>query len=196
MAVQRDGKAWTLYTDGNLYKFDTKTGQCEQTSFLAEQPEVTLFGMHFARDESNDNERLYIASDSSNPPFRLATIDVDSLDISIISYYQSIYARAELTTTPDGRLFGLFEGTPFIIAELNRTNGEVMSQTTQSAIGYTSDSSHFAFAAYSSDFFLFIGNGSFTDIFLYDSTTQAMTVKKTISNGIVGAGLSTCLQRN
>lgn len=196
MAVQRDGKAWALYTDGNLYRFDTKTSQCEQTSFLAGQSEVTLFGMHFARDDSDDNDRLYITSDSSNPPFRLATIDVDSLDISIINYYQSISARAELTTTSDGRLFGLFEGTPFIIAELNRTNGEIVSHATQNTIQYASDSSHFAFTAYSTGFFLFVGNGTFTDVFLYDSTTDTITSKKRISDSIVGAGLSTCLQRS
>lgn len=194
MAIQRDGKAWTLYTDGNLYTFDTKTSLCQGTSFQTDEIESTLFGMNFVQDESNDIERLYLTSDSSNSPFRLAIMDVDSLEISIISYYESIDARAELTSTSDGRLFGLYEGTPFIIAELNRTNGQILSQTSQNMIQYTSDSSHFAFAAYSSNFFLFVGNGSFTDIFLYDSISRTTIQKKSISYGIVGAGFSTCLQ--
>lgn len=196
MAVQSDGTAWALYTDGNLYTFDTNTALCQETSFLAEQTETTLFGMNFVRDQSSDTERLYITSDSSNPPFRLATIDVDSLEISMISSYESINARAELTSTPDGRLFGLFEGAPFIIAELNRTDGQILSQTSQNLIQYASDSSHFAFAAYSSNFFLFVGNGSSTDIFLYDSTRQTTIQQTRISYGIVGAGFSTCLQHH
>ena len=193
MALQRDGTAWTLYTDGNLYTFNIKTSQCQSTSFLSEQEEPILFGMNFAIDGSSGIEKLFISSVSSNPPFRLATIDPNSLEIDIISYYERIYARAELTGTNDGRLFGLFEGTPFTIAEINQTTGEVLSNTSQNIIQYTSDSSHFAFTSYFSNFFLFVGDHAFTDIFLYDSITQTTSKKKTISNGIVGAGISTCI---
>jgi hypothetical protein len=193
--LQRDGTAWTLYTDGNLYTFDINTAQCQTTSFLSQQEQLLLFGMNFVTDESSDTESLYISSDSANPPFRLATIDVDSLEISIINNYQTIYARAELTGTNDGRLFGLFEGTPFTIAEINRTNGEILSTISQNMIQYTSDSSHFAVTSYLSNFFLFVGDSSYTDIFLYDSLTQSTTKKTTISNGIVGAGISTCIQQ-
>ena len=194
MALQRNGTVWALYTDGNLYTFDVKTGQCQATRFLSQQNEILLFGMNFVIDESTNTENLYISSDSANPPFRLATINIDSLEIYVITTYESIFARSELTGTNDGRLFGLFEGTPFTIAEINRTDGAILSATSQNLIQYTSDSSHFAVTSYLFNFYLFIGNRSYTDIFLYDPSLQTTTKIKTISNGIVGAGSSTCIQ--
>jgi hypothetical protein len=192
MALQSNGKAWTLFTDGNLYTFDIKTAQCQTTSFVSDPDEHSLFGMDFATDGLSDNEILYISSDSSNGPYRLATIDLNTLDISVIGYYDTISARAELTGTNDGKLFGLFEGTPYVIAEINRTNGEILSKTSEDMIQYTSDSSYFAFTTYLSSFFLFVGNDSFTDIFLYNSSTKTTNKKTTIFNGIVGAGVLTC----
>jgi hypothetical protein len=193
MAIQRTGKAWTLFTDGNLYTFDIQTAQCQTTLYVSQQEGLILFGMNFVKDHSNNNERLYISSDSSDPPYRLGTIDIDTLEISVVAYYNALSARAELAGTNDGRLFGLFEGIPYIIAEINRTNGEILSKTSQNMIQYTSDSSQFAFISYLSNFFLFVGNSSFTDIFLYDSVTKITTKQQRISNGIVGAGVSTCM---
>jgi hypothetical protein len=192
MALQCNGQAWTLFTDGNLYTFDIKTAQCQNTSYITDPDETILFGMYFAPNGSNNTETLYISGDSSDPPYHLATIDLNTFEISIIGYYQIISARAELTSTNDGRLFGLFEGAPYIIAEINQTNGQILSETLQNMIEYTPDSSHFAFTSYLSNFFLFVGNRSFTDIFLYDSSTNTTTKKKTIQNGIVGAGMANC----
>ncbi|UJR37534.1 hypothetical protein I4U23_030236 [Adineta vaga] len=193
MAVQRNGKAWTLFTDGNLYTFDVNTVQCQTTSYVSEQEGLILFGMNFAIDKLTNQEKLYLTSDSSNPPYRLATLDINSLEISIIGYYYDLSARAELTGTNDGRLFGLFEGKPYIIAEINATNGEILSQTAQDMIQYTSDSLNFAFASYASNFFLFVGDNSFTDIFLFDSSTKTTFKQTRISNGIVGSATSTCM---
>jgi hypothetical protein len=91
-------------------------------------------------------------------------------------------------------MMDLFEGTPFTIAEINRTTGEILSTISKNMIQYTSDSLHFAVTSYLSKFFLFVGDSSYTDIFLFDSSTQTTTKMKTISNGIVGAGSSTCIQ--
>ncbi|CAF4026135.1 unnamed protein product [Adineta steineri] len=193
MAIQRNGTAWVLFTDGSLYTFNVTNVQCQTTTYVAEQEGLILFGMHFATDGSNNNEKLYLSSDSSNPPFRLATLDIDTLEISIIGYYETISARAELTGTNDGKLFGLFEGAPYVIAEINRTNGEILSKTSQDMIQYTSDSSNFAFTTYSSNFFLFVGDNSFTDIFIYNLSTKITTKTTRISNGIVGSAVSTCL---
>ena len=193
MAVQRNGRAWTLFTDGNLYTFDVTTAHCQTTSYVPEQEGLILFGMNFASDGLTNSETLYLSSDSSNPPYRLATLDIETLEISIVGYYRGISARAELTGTNDGRLFGLFEGTPYMIAEINSTSGELVSQTAQDTIRYTSDSSNFAFASYSSNFFLFVGDQSFTDIFLFNSTTRTTTKQTRISNGIVGSAVSTCI---
>lgn len=191
LALQRDGKAWTLFTDGSLYTFDTKTALCQATSYLSQQEGLILFGMKFILDKSSNTEKLYISSDSSNLPYRLATIDVATLKVSIIGYYNNIIGRGELTSSYDERLFGLFEGTPYIVAEINQTNAEILSKTSLDMIQYTPDSSYFAFESYLSNFFLFVGDNTYTDIFLYDLSSKSITKKKTIPNGIVGAGIST-----
>lgn len=187
MALQSSGTAWTLFTDGNLYNFDIETAQCQNTSYIPEQDESLLFGMHFAIDELTNTEKLYISGQSVSEPNHLATIDMNTLEVSVIGYYRTLSARAELTASYDGKLFGLFEGEPYIIAEINQTTGEILSKTTQNTIEYQSDSSYFAFASYLSNFLLFVGNSSSTDIFLYDTSTQTTTKQKTISNGIIGA---------
>jgi hypothetical protein len=86
-----------------------------------------------------------------------------------------------LAGTNDGKLFGLFEGTPYIIAEINQTTAEILSKTSQDMIRYTSDSSYF---------FLSVGDNSFTDIFFYNSITKTTVKQTTISNGIIGAAAS------
>jgi hypothetical protein len=193
MAVQRNGQAWTLFTDGSLYTFDVKTVQCQTTAYVPDQEGLILFGMNFVSDELTESEALYLSSDSSSPPYRLATLDINTLEISVIGYYYSISARAELTGTNDGRLFGLFEGAPYIIAEINGTSGEILSQTEQDMIRYTSDSSNFAFASYSSNFFLFVGDQSFTDVFVFNSSTRTTTKQTRLTIGIVGSTASTCI---
>lgn len=189
MALQRNGVAWTLFTNGNLYTFNTTTALCQITSYKSGQKGLILFGMKFITDKSSNTERLYITSDSSNPPYRLATIDIMTLEISITGYYNNIHGRAELTSTYDGKLYGLFEGIPYIIAEINQTNGEILSKTSLNSIQYTPDSSHFAFESYLLNFFLFVGDNTFTDIFTYDVSSKIITKQKTISNGIVGTGI-------
>ncbi|CAF1050878.1 unnamed protein product [Adineta ricciae] len=194
MAVQSTGTVWILFTDGNLYTFDVNTRQCQATSYVSGQEGFILFGMNFINDYSTNTELLYITSDTSNPPFRLATLDITILEISIVSYYNSkISARGELTKTLDGRLFVLFEGQPFIIAEINQTTGKILSQTPQNDLRYASDASNFAFTSYLSQFFIFVGDQTYTDIFLHDTRSKTTTNRTRISNGIVGSGVSPCL---
>ena len=45
MAVARDGKAWTVFTDGNLYSVDTQNAHCSTTGFAPGQNGWTTFGM-------------------------------------------------------------------------------------------------------------------------------------------------------
>lgn len=98
-------------------------------------------------------------------------------------------ARTELTITLDGTLYGLFEGTSYIIAQINQTNAQITSKTSQNAIQFASDSSYFAFISYSSHFYLFVGNYSVTDIYLYNISSGSTNKVSTISNGIVGASV-------
>jgi hypothetical protein len=193
MAVQRNGTAWTVFTDGSLYSFDIKTAKCSATAFQPGQSGFTTFGMGFATMGMSANETLFVSqADTSGGPHALGAIDLNTLALTEVGAYDKIDARAELTGTGDGRLFGAFEGTPYVVAQIDEGSAAILSQAPQDAIQYPPDSSNFAFAFYADQFFLFVGPGSSTDVFLYDPSTGVTTKKMTIDDEIVGAGVSTC----
>lgn len=195
LAIQSDGMAWTLYSDGTLYKFNIKDLKCTETSYLSEQEGIVLFGMNFVNDTSTNTEKLYLTTDPSSLPFRLATLDTTTLKISVVRYYDNIVGRGELTGTSDGRLFGLFEGTPFTLAEINKTNANIISKTPQNSIQSVSDSSYFAIASYKSDFLFGFGNdSSSTGLYFYNSTTKVVTKANSAPIVVVGAASSICIQ--
>jgi hypothetical protein len=190
MAVDRFDHGWTVFTDGNLYRFDVKTAKCTGTGYVPNQGGFSTFGMGFSTDTAGGtSERLYVSGSSGQG---LATIDTTSLTLKAIGGYDALSGRAELTGTGDARLFGAFEGTPYVVAGIDKTNAKILSQAPQSAISYPPDSSNFAFAFWGGDFWLFVGPGTSTDVFQYRPSTGTTTKVKTISAEIVGAGVSTC----
>jgi hypothetical protein len=195
MAVDRNAQAWSVFTDGNLYKIDTSNAHCTPTTFVPGQNGWTTFGMGFSADAPNSNaETLYVADSTfgASPIKGLAKIDLTTMTLTPIGMYDKIQARAELTGTGDAKLFGAFEGTPYIVAQIDKTNASILSQAPQTSIQYAPDTSNFAFAFWGGDFWLFVGPGSTTDVFHYQVATQTTTKVKTVDFEIVGAGVSTC----
>lgn len=189
MAVARDGVAWVLYTSGRIFHVDVSTAACTPTSFVMNQSGFLQFGMGFAADGPGaSTETLYVSRNTT--PYALASIDTASLALGPIGDYDLVSGRAELTGTGDGRLFGAFEGTPFVVAEIDRTDAHILSTAPQS-VGMAS--SNFAFAAYGGRFYLFVGDGSYTDVVRYDPASGASeTVVSHFTQEVVGAGVSTC----
>ncbi len=122
----------------------------------------------------------------------LAKIDTATLTLTPVGMYDKLDARAELTGTGDARLFGAFEGTPYDVAQIEKTDAKILSEAMQTAINYAPDTSNFAFAFWGGDFWLFVGPGTSTDVFHYVVSTGVTTKVKTVSFEIVGAGVSTC----
>jgi hypothetical protein len=195
MAVDRDGHAWTVFTDGTLYKVDTKTAKCTATSFVPGQSGFTTFGMGFATDAPGSTaETLYVSQASlfGGTTIGLAKIDTTTLALTPIGMYDKLSARAELTGTGDARLFGAFEGSPYNVAEIDKATAKILSQAPQTAINYPANSSNFAFAFWGGDFWLFVGPGTYTDVFQYKPSDGTTTKVSSVSFEIVGAGVSTC----
>ncbi|APR88011.1 hypothetical protein A7982_13360 [Minicystis rosea] len=195
MAVDRDGQAWSIFTDGNLFRFDTKNAHCTATSFVPGQQGFFTFGMGFSANAPGSTAETLFVSDSaagSGSTQGLATIDTQTMVLTPVSGYDKVSARAEMTGTGDARLYGAFEGSPYVVAEIEKSSAHILSQAPQSAINYAPGSSNFAFAFWGGDFWLFVGPGTSTDVFRYrpsDNTTTKMT---TVPQIIVGAGVSTC----
>lgn len=190
MAVDRNANAWVVYTDGTLYKVDTKTANCTSTSYVPSGGWST-FGMGFSTAGAGTSvEGLFVSDSVLN--MGLATIDTQSLGLQPIGAYDQLAARAELTGTGDGRLYGAFEGSPYIVAEIDKTNAHILSQAPQTPIQYAPSSSNFAFAFWGGTFWLFVGPGTSTDVFNYDPAGPSTTKMTTVPQVIVGAGVSTC----
>jgi len=169
MAVARDGTAWVVFTDGTLYTVDTMTAACSSTAFVPGQQGFLTFGMGFSANAPNSPDETLFVSESNfdGSTIGLATIDLQTLVLTPVAMYDSLNARAEMTGTGDAQLFGAFEGSPYIVAEIDKTTAQILSQAPQTAINYAPGSSNFAFAFWGGDFWLFVGPGFSTDVFQY-----------------------------
>ncbi len=189
MAVDRSGIAWVVYVDGKLFKVKTTDASCEATTFAPGQSGFQNFGMGFSSDMSGSTaETLFVSS----PTGQLATIDRATLSLSVVGSYDKTKARAELTGTGDGRLFGAFEGAPYVVSEIDKPTAKILSMAPQTPINFPPNGSNFAFAFWGGDFWLFVGPGGRTDVFQYQPSSGATTKISSEAFEVVGAGVSTC----
>ncbi len=194
MAVSRDAVAYVVFTDGSLYKVNTTTAQCTATSFVPGQHGFLTFGMGFSTNApGSTDETLYVSESSfGGTTMGLAKIDVNTMVLTPIGMYDQLSARAEMTGTGDARLFGAFEGMPYIVSEIDKSNAHILSQAPQAPISFPPGGSNFAFAFWGGDFWLFAGPGFSTDVFQYQPAMNMTTKRLTTQLVIVGAGVSTC----
>lgn len=195
MAVDRNANIWTVFTDGKLYRLNPTTAACTATSFATFQSGFTTFGMGFSANSPGSwDETLFVSnSDGSG----LAKIDTTTLRLTTIGGYHGlsgsgVTGRAELTGTGDGQLYGAFEGNPFQVNEINKANATIISSAVQPGVTSGSSGSNFAFASWNGVFYLFVGDGSSTNVYKYDPATSMTTLERTTNLVIVGAGVSTC----
>lgn len=194
MAVDRKGKAFVVYTDGELFAVSTATAACTATTWTPRSGTFRTFGMGFASDTGGPAERLYVADSNPNGVSRgLATIDVTTFQLDLIGPFDPPLPRAELTGTGDGRLFAFWPDsatqTGSHVAEVQKATASVVAQTNL-PIARTHDA--FAFAFWGGDFWIFTSPGGASEVSRFrpaDGTTRTLT---THASTIVGAGVSTC----
>jgi hypothetical protein len=196
MSVDRNAVAWVLVQNGTIVRYDIVNHTCTPTSYAVKQHNFLTFGMGFSSDSPGSTaETLFVSDSELTTPSTggLAKIDTTGLVLSPVGQYDQLMGRrAEMTGTGDARLFGAFEGSPYVVAEIDKQTAHIKSTAPQSAINYPPDSSNFAFAFWGGDFWLFVGPGAFTDVFQYRPSTNATTKRTTETFEIVGAGVSTC----
>jgi hypothetical protein len=188
MAVDRKGIAWILFNDGKIYHVDVKDASCTPTNFVAGQQGMQTFGMGFVSNKPGSaEETLYVADYIGTG---LAQIDTTTLTLTKVGGWDKLSGAAELTGTGDARLFGFFNGSPIIIAEIDKSSAKILSQAPQPTVNIGSG---WAFAFWGGDFWLFTSPTGESQIDQYkpkDGTTT--TVKTGLGTNIVGAGVSTC----
>lgn len=189
MAVDRKGKAYSVFTDGNVYQLSTATAACAPTGYQPLQLGWQTFGMGFAGDMSS--ESLYVI-ESSDPSQGLGTIDTKTFKLSKVGVPNAAISRCELTGTGDGRLFAFCVptmGTGGVIVQIDPKTAKVIAQN-QLKVGMSSDA--FAYAFWGNSFWIFTSGGATTTVTQYDLDTLTESNVTTLNDVIVGAGVSTC----
>jgi hypothetical protein len=193
MAVDQDAVAWVAYEDGNLFKVDTSTGQCEVTTFQPNQDGLTVFGMGFVFDPSTGVDTLYIAGGAfvSAASSTLATVSFPTLTVTPIGTVAA--GSPELTGTGDGALWGfipLSESTlgPATLLRLDTSSGAVLESHPYPSL---SDSGAWAVKFWGGSFWIFL-NSSVYRVPRDTPDVIQTVIANTGRLPITGAGVSTC----
>jgi hypothetical protein len=190
MGVERSGAAYSVFTDGRLFRLSTATAACRATPFAPGQFGFTTFGMGYAGDQNS--EKLYVSDNAGGTG--LATIDTTTFALSRVgSFVPDLPERCEMTGTGAGELFAYCvdpNGVGGVVAQIDRTNAKVIAASPV-RVGTNNDA--FAFAFWGGNFYMFNSSGGGgTTVTKYDPTNQSETVVATHPSTVVGAGVSTC----
>jgi hypothetical protein len=205
MAVDRRGIAYSVFTDGHLFRVDTASGACQATKFQPQKTRFSTFGMGYVAntgDAGDGGETLFIAdavlgtAATAKPDSQgLGFIDTTTYATpGFVGPFTPAIPGPELTGTGDGRLFAFYTNvdTPGShIVELDKTTGNVV-QDFPLKVGDGADA--YAFAFWGGYFWVF------TDASLTNPTTvtrfspidSSEVNVATMPETIVGAGVSTC----
>jgi len=186
MAVDQKAIAWVEYSDGNLFRVDTRTGSCSPTSFLSDWA-FTSFGMGFVYDPDSAVDTLFIAG-TSNPTV-LATISFPSLSIRHVG--EISLSSPELTGTGDGQLWAFsplygFSSVAYL-ARIDPKDGAVLARYQYPEISRAP--SNWAVSFWGGSFWIFL-NDTIWEV--PRSTLQARLAVSKVPRHVVGVGTSTC----
>lgn len=201
MGVDRKGTAYVLYRDnqfgadqpGELMRVSTIDAECESTDYEPGQLGFNLFGMGFSLDEpGGETDTLFVAEISfSEPSLGLATIDTETLELGFVGPFTDPPGNVlEMTGSSDGRLYAYFtsdfDGT---VVEFDKTTAGILEETPLPI----QPGSSLAFAFWNDDFYIFTSQGDgVTTVTRYQPSNGSVGVVTTLSQTVVGAGVSTC----
>jgi hypothetical protein len=205
MAVDRQGTAYVLFYDGqtdptkiaqgDLFRVSTANASCKAIpEYTPNQAGFSAFGTGFATNGGGPSETLYVQGGGNfGSSTGLASIDTTTFKLTFLGNNSPPIAEGELTGTGDGRLFGFFsfDGLNFNLGEIDKTNGQLLSQTPVG--GSVSATGGFSVAFWGGDFYFFTAPGGNTVATRYRPTDQSYVVVASLPGAtIVGAGVSTC----
>ena len=196
MAVRRNGIAYIVFNDGQLWQASVKDASCKSTPFEVGQHNMTTFGMGFAVDDDELAETLFISDIdyADNLSKGLSAIDLDTFvatpplpfannpgyRIELSAKVQDLYAFVIDSQIGGGHL-----------ARVDKTTA-VMTELEQIPIGENIGSWHFAWWGGQFYFFTADSGESVTTIRRYDPDTKVLQFVGTVGQPVVGAGVSTC----
>jgi hypothetical protein len=196
MTIDQKGRAWVLYTSGEIFWVDTKTGACEKSPFVAGTGGYKLFTLGFSTSGSQGGaEDLYIFGGEvgvfgGGAAGKVAKLDLAQYSTSDIS--GAMTATLELTGTGNGRLFG-FEPNNATIQEIDKQSGATIKSWSVGSLGSVTA---YACVHWGGRFYMFIteqGLLSRSRGLRFDPATgRTEEIVASVPYRITGAGVSTC----
>ena len=176
--------------DTKLYTYNIQKKICTNTSFTRNQTSIRFFTMAFVSNDNDTGETLYMGQ-INDGGYTLGKTNISSLTTSVVGNYTNV-TSPDLTGTNDGRLFGFSYDTSVSFVQLNKTNAQSIVKYPTGLQFATFQSS--AFAYYNSKFFLLLTDNNYTNISIYDPSTNITTLQKTMSPiTLFNNAASTCL---
>jgi len=208
MSVDRDGVAWVLYTNGQLFNVSLVTAACTSANNTVGASNMELFGMGFSTDTpSGMTEKLFLAGggNAAQPNGNLAWDDTHggNLTPTIVGTLTATSDYSpELTGTNEAKLYGFYPNlaTPAFVQEIDKTSGMPTGQTWPlGTSGLGANIRDWAFAQWGGVFYIFVtttdsnGNNANSTVRAIDRMSGTYTVPLTnLPYNIDGAGVSTC----
>jgi hypothetical protein len=201
MAVDRTGIGYSVFQDGTLHLIDMANAACKDTPFVPGQDGFLTFGMGFVANTGDAGETLYVAEGNVMALPRpnslgLATIDTRTLALTFVANFNPPNPGPELTGTGAGQLYGFFTndvGSGSHIIQIDPATGKQL-QDFPLAAGMPNDG--YAFGYWGGVFWVFTTpDGVNTNVTRFDPVSNSETNVMTLSEGVVGAGVSTCAPR-
>lgn len=193
MAVDRAGRAWVLFSSGEIFWVSTRDTACSPTVWRPGAEGFELFGMAFVADRAGSSAETLFVSGGNAENFaqaRLAAIDDTSLVITPRGVMPPAENGAELTGDGNGDLFAYWPGFISGVARMDKTTATIAQFWNLPP----SEPSAWAFAHWGGKFYIFIStqDGRSQVLRLDPATGLTEVVVAETNRRIVGAGVSTC----
>lgn len=190
MAVDRHGKVALRDIEGQLATTDLWGAPCEIATVPLDAFGGEHYGMSFATSEGQDV--LFFATPQA---LRLGSVKGRTVtQLSRLPQRISDHTM-ELSSLPDGRLFGFFVGRHPGLAEIDPKTGS-LGALVSLPFGRSKGRAAFAFAAKPERFFFFYAEDGNSRVYVRDTATGKLsTAVGDAGIRIVGAGVPSCVPR-
>jgi len=200
MSVDRNGIAWVVYDNGEMFKVNITDAKCEPSGYVAGSSGSTTFGMGFVTDTSGgDAEKLYIAANNSSNALHAIDTSHDLVPRRHGTITGTDDRNPELTGTSEGKLYGFYPSmfSTAFVQEIDKTNGAAVGKKWPLGTDPLGDVTAYAFAQWGGVFYIFTtvddGMDSNSSVRTVDRTTgKYRTIMTHLPYRISGAGVSTC----
>ncbi|MCB9550140.1 MAG: hypothetical protein H6706_30465 [Myxococcales bacterium] len=200
MAVERSGRAWVLYSSGEIFWVDIHDASCRASTFRRGEQGFELFGMSFVTDTpGRPEETLYLTGGAVESFGRgtLAAVDPRTVALTPIGPMPPGEYGAELTGNANGELWAYTPGLQSSVARIDKRTARAVDRWDLPPL--PRQPAGWAFAHWGGRYYVFIstqgaaGGVASSQILRFnpvDGRTEVVVADA--GRRIVGAGVSTC----